>query len=166
MAISAAGLRATFSAALRAAEAVLGRDRAAERIGSLVHLPGDLRPPALEVGLAHALGRQHVVVQVAIADMAEGHDPEAGKGRLQRRRAACQEVRQGRDRQGDVVCQAGPRLLARPDDGLPPFPEVGALSFVLGDDGVGDRTGLEGLGQAGLQLAFQMSAVGARKLED
>ena len=51
----------------------------------------------------HVVGLQQIVVDVAITDMAERHDPYPGHGAIELGRAALDQVRDARHRDRDIV---------------------------------------------------------------
>ena len=131
----------------QATEAVFGGDGAVVAGDDVVD---DLRAllPAGEEGFQITAQRaQHVIVDVAVADVAEGADTGPGVEAFDGGGRLLEEVGDAGERDGDIVLPApslgplGRRLF------LAHLPEGGALGVILDDGGVVDQAGLEGVAQ-------------------
>ena len=105
---------------------MLGGNAAAHVVQQLRQHAGDLRALRHEVRVGHALGLQHVDMQVAVADVAEPHHFELRVGRVQQLAGARQEARQRRDAHRDVVL-VGPVTRQRFGDALAQAPQLRRL---------------------------------------
>ena len=129
------GLIAPGFIGLEAAEAVFGADRAVVAGDDVVDDLRALGPEGEEGGVVAAGRAEHVVVEIAVADVAEGADADAGVEAVQGGLGLVEEVGDARNGHGDVVLPAaalgllGRRLL------LAQLPEGGALDVVPGEDG-------------------------------
>ena len=124
--------------ALQAADAVLGADRPMKLTHDIVDDVVELLPPR-EIGRgvgAFRLGQ--VEVDVAVADMAEGHRPDAGQPFGHPGRGADDKVGDPADRHRDVVLDRA-RIELRLDDRLADAPQLLGLRAALGDDAVSDQ---------------------------
>ncbi len=88
---------------LELADPVFGRDRTAVSDDDRVDQRVDLAPARQERRLVRADRLRDVAVQVAVAEMAERHEPRAGHGRQNRRPGLGEEGGDARHRHGDVV---------------------------------------------------------------
>src|SRR5271166_1677347 len=89
--------------ALEHADAVFGGDRAAELLHDREYRSVDLVPALEIVRLVGADRLGDVVMDIAVAEMAERHRPRPGNNRGDRRRRLLKERRHRRDRDGDIV---------------------------------------------------------------
>ena len=136
-------------AALELADAVLGADAAAERIDDVVHNAVDLGLSRHEFGVLAGFRFGLVVVQVAVADVAEGDDTDARVGRLQGCIGALDEFADARDRHGNVVLDTESLDLLRLADALAQIPQVGRLLAALRQHGIADPCVLQRRGKEG-----------------
>src|SRR5690606_14144082 len=100
------GLVAFDLFALEPAQAVFGRDRAVVAADHVVNDLGAFLPAADEGGDVLADARQDVVVQIAVADVAEDRDAATGVKAFDRGRGLVDIVGDAADRHRDVVFPA------------------------------------------------------------
>ena len=98
-------------AGLQLADAVFGAEAAIQGRDVFVDDRVDCRLAGVDAG--SPVGAEHVVVQVAIAKVAERDDPGIRESRFERRAALGEELRQPADRQADVVLDADPLVPLR-----------------------------------------------------
>ena len=111
--------------------------------GVVVAVPGDQRGAEVEV-------------QVAVADVAVGHQADAGQDRLERRADAVGPGGEVADGQRDVVLERGALDLLGLGDALAQRPQRGALGRAAGDGGVLDEPPLDRFGQGRLQRGVEV----------
>jgi hypothetical protein len=143
------------------ADAVLRAEAAAHPGDQRVHRIGE--PRRL---LRRCAGRQaDIEVDVAVAEMAEGHRPAAGQQLLAERQRPLQEARHGGDGDRDVVL-GGRAGAAQPlDDRLADLPQAARLLLAGGDGGVEHQPVLQRGGQRLLQHRAERRLGGARQLD-
>src|SRR5271167_4948632 len=136
--------------ALEAADAVLGADRARELAHDAVDDVVELLP-ARQISMpvrTFRLGQ--VEVDVAVADMAEGHRSDPGQYLGDQESGAVDELGDAADRHRDIVLDRA-RIILRFDDRLADTPEFFCLRPALGDDPVADETLFESYAEQSLQ---------------
>jgi hypothetical protein len=121
-------------AALQLADAVFGGNRAAELERDLVATAcANSSPSRQELRLGHADGLGDIVVDVAVAEMADRQRPRLG---TDRRLGAGNKGGDGGDRHGDVVLDVAALALLRQRKGLAQAPEVPRLRQRAGECGI------------------------------
>ena len=88
-----------------------------------------------------------VEVNIAVADVTKGADPQTGHRCLHPRARLFHELGDAAHRHGDIVLQAHALGLLRFGDALANAPELGALGGVLRDGRVVDQSGVAALGK-------------------
>ena len=101
---------------LQRADAVFGRNRTAKAVDLVMHDAVDRILVGQEIAVRHAGRRRHVVVQVAVAQVAEAHELAAGEGRCQGRIRDGDEIGDAGNRQRDIVLDVLARLRLRQRD--------------------------------------------------
>ena len=122
--------------ALHDADAVLGRDRAAELLHHREHHGVDLVPARQEFGFVRAFGLRHVVVDVAVADMAERQRTAARDEFHHRGIGLLDEGRDRRYRHRHVVLDGSADMPLHFAEHFADAPERFALRAAVGDGGV------------------------------
>ena len=142
--------------------AVLGADRA----GELAHHPMDnvvellpTRQIRLPVG-AFRLGR--IEVDVAVADMAERHRPDARQPLGDQQGGAVDQLGHAADRYGNIVLDRA-RIILRFDDRFADPPELLCLRPAFGDDPVADPTRFERRAEQPLEQPANAAVALARR---
>src|SRR5690606_17514802 len=131
-------------------QAVFSRNRAVVTGHDIVHDLRSFRPAGDEGGDVFAHAGDHVIVKIAVADVAEDRHAATRMELLDRRRGLVDEIRDSRYGNRDVVFPAAAFGLERRRVLFAQTPELGFLSVVLGDGGVDDQTFLQGGGQQAL----------------
>ena len=136
---------------------MLGRDRAAQRLHRVMHQCVDrVFLLVQEAARILALGRLHVVVQVAVAQVAEGDRAHAGPARAQRRIRAGHELGNRRHRQPDVVLDVEPLGRLRRRHRLAQLPHRARLRQRLRHRRVADHARVQRARQQRLEQALRM----------
>ena len=86
---------------------MLGADRSAELLHHVMHHLLDLVPQSEKGRIAAGLWRIEIEMQVAVAQMAEADRPRAWGDSQHRRHRLGQEIRDGRDGNGNIVLDGG-----------------------------------------------------------
>ena len=146
---------------------MLGRERAAVGLHRVIDHAVDGRLMRGQKGRGFvAIGALHVVVQIAVAQVAEIDQAHPRKRGLQRRVGGCAEGRDGRDGQGDVVLDVQAFLALGQRDGLAQMPQRGRLGQAAGQAGIGYQALLKrGLQQGLAAAAGGGFVVGGRLLQ-
>ncbi|WKT97695.1 alpha-amylase family glycosyl hydrolase [Micromonospora soli] len=140
---------------LRLPQPVLGADAAVAGAGGVVDDPSEVSRARLEFGVAAALGFAEVVVQVAVADVAVRHDPDARDQLPECPVGAGQERRDAADRHADVVLEAGAFMVLRFRDAFAQRPEGSGLCRAGGDDRVRHHPRPDRVAQRRLEYAVE-----------
>ena len=135
--------------ALQAPDPVLGADRAAEIEHDLVHGGVQRLPIRQEHGPLHARRLADIVVDIAVAEMAERYRARARDHQLDQPIGAGHELRHPGHGHGDVVLDAAAFFLLHLAHQLAQAPQRLALRQRRGDDRVGDLARLETLAEQG-----------------
>src|SRR6185503_1174500 len=134
--------------ALELPQAVLGRDRAAERVERVVD-------DAAHLFAARHQGRgADVVVQVAVANVAEAIDLHAGERALERGRRPAGKVGNLRDRDRDIVLYIGELRLG---NRLPDAPQRARLLAALRERRIAQSAAPGAFGERGFDALAQRS---------
>ncbi len=142
---------------LERAHAMLGRERAAELLDRVVHQRVDALFLVLQEGLGvDVLGRLHVVVQVAVAQVAEVHQPHAGNLARQQRIGLGHEGRNARHGNRDVVLDVQALFGLRERNALADVPELVCLRKVLGHHCIGHAAVFESRFEQRLEARARM----------
>src|SRR3546814_20284480 len=95
----------------------------------------------------HALGRLDMVMDVAVAEMAEGQRADAGEGGGEAARILGNEARHQVHRDADIVLERRAVGALRLRNRIAPAPEGLATRLVLGTDHVADQRGFASRGK-------------------
>ena len=153
--------------ALEAADAVFGREGAAQGVEQVVDARVDRAFPAgQEVSGGYAGGGHDVVVQVAVAPVAEVDRAGAGHQGLHGGIGLGDEGGDAGDGQGDVVLDVQAVAGLGQRDGFAQAPEVGRLAQGLSHQGGVDEAVVQGSGQQGFERgAGTVGVVGVAGLQ-
>src|SRR5262245_12283125 len=154
------GLVADDVLASQPANAVLGADAAVLHIDDVVHDPAERQPTRQEFIVGHILRPVEIEMDVAVADMAERNDADAGQGLRDRGDRLLDEGGHARHGDGDVVLDAGARKLLQFDHRLAYEPQPARLLLAPGNRRVGDDSGLERVGDGGFERGAQAALDG------
>src|SRR5690606_25568335 len=133
--------------ALEAADAVFGADAAVHGGDDAVNRVIELAPARQVLGPVHAYRLGDVVVDVAVADMAERAGTGTGDRLLDHRIRLLDEIGYAGDGNGDIVLDAAAFRYLRLDDRLADPPEVLHLLLALGDHRIQHQAFLDRLGE-------------------
>ena len=102
-------------------------------------------------------GRLHVVVEVAVAQVAKVHQPNAWDGLLQQCIGRCHKLGDARNRNRNVVLDVQAFLGLRHRNALADVPQVGGLREVFSDHGIADAALIKGGFKQTLELRARMA---------
>ena len=150
---------------LQPADTVLGAEAPAQLGHEVMDHPVEPLPMAKERRFFHAHRLAEIEVNVAVADMTEGKDPDARQFPFHHRRRPGDELRDAGDRHGHVMLDAGAFANLRFRQDIAQVPDLPGLGPAGGDHRVRDQPGIVTAGKKVLEALPRLTArLAGRKL--